>query len=105
MSEAESRWGFPPNVYPLTPWRVRAGADVRHWAPFLPELHIVIGADAVSAGLTISSWTASLGEFATVETLYAKRWKDKPQSVQEALEVAHRGIAAAIAELFGGLPE
>jgi hypothetical protein len=95
-----SKWGFPRGVYPLKSWRNRPASDVRHWAPYLPEVSILIGTDDQSAGLTISAWTASLGEFANVETLYAKRWVDKPQSVQEALLVAQKGIAAAIAELF-----
>jgi len=100
-----SKWGFPQGVYPLQNWRSRPKVDVRHWAPYLPELTILIGADDQSAGFTITAWTASLGEFATVETLYAKRWVDRPQSVQEALLVAQAGIAAAIAELFPQVEE
>jgi hypothetical protein len=101
----ESKWGFPRNVYALQPWRNRPKADVRHWAPYLPEVHILIGADDTSAGLTITAWTPSLGEFSTFETLYAKRWVDRAQSVEEALLIAQRGIAAAIAELFPQPPE
>ena len=101
----ESKWGFPRGVYALQPWRNRPKADVRHWAPYLPEVSILIGADDTSAGLTITTWTPSLGEFSTFETLYAKRWVDKAQSVEEALLIAQRGIAAAIAELFPQPPE
>lgn len=97
----ESTWGFPPNVYPLQSWRNRPASDVRHWAPYLPELTILIGTDDNSSGLTITATTASLGEFSNYATIYAVRWLSKPQSVQEALEVAHRGIGAALAELFG----
>lgn len=102
---SENKWGFPRGVFALQEWRKRPAADVRHWAPYLPEIHILVGADDQSAGLTISAWTASLGEFSNFQTLYAKRWVDKPQSVEEALHVAHRGIAAAIAELFPTPPE
>jgi hypothetical protein len=96
----ESKWGFPRGVYALQSWRSRPKADVRHWGPYLPEVSILIGADDASAGLTITTWTPSMGEFAMYETIYAKRWLDRPQSVQEALLVAQQGIAAAIAELF-----
>ncbi len=102
---AESKWGFPKDVHPLTPWRNRPAANVRHWAPYLPEVHIVLGADDVSAGVTISAWTPTLGAFAAVETLYAKRWVLKCQSVQEALDVARRALAEALAELFDAPPE
>ncbi len=97
---AESKWGFPRGVYALQSWRNRPKSDVRHWAPYLPEVSILIGADDQSAGLTITAWTPTLGEFSSYETLYAKRWVDKAQSVEEALLVAQKGIAAAIAELF-----
>lgn len=97
---SDSKWGFPKGVFPLQSWRNRPSADVRHWAPFLPEVSILIGTDQLSSGLTISTWEPTLGEFAQPRTLYAKRWQDKPQSVQEALLVAQRGIAAAIAELY-----
>lgn len=96
----ESGWGFPKGVFPLMSWRQRPQADLRHWAPYLPEVSILIGTDQLSSGLTISAWLPTQGEFASVQTLYAKRWHDKPQSVQEALEVAQRGLAAALAELF-----
>lgn len=102
---AESKWGFPRGVYALQSWRNRPKSDVRHWAPYLPEVSILIGADDQSAGLTITAWTPTLGEFSSYETLYAKRWVDKAQSVEEALLVAQRGIAAAIAELFPQTPE
>lgn len=102
---AESKWGFPRGVYALQPWRNRPKADTRHWAPYLPEVSILIGADDQSAGLTITAWTPTLGEFSSYETLYAKRWVDKAQSVEEALLVAQKGIAAAIAELFPQTPE
>ena len=47
----------------------------------------------------------ALGEFATYTPLSAKRWVARPPSVEEALLVAQKGIAAAIAELFPQPPE
>ena len=90
-----------PGTYPLTTWRTRPGVDVRHWAPYLPEITIMAGRDDHSAGLTITAWEPTQGEFAAYRTLYAVRWKDAATSTQEALEVCYRGIAAALAELFG----
>lgn len=90
-----------PGQYPLQSWRNRAGADVRVWKRYLPELHVTIGRDDHGAGLTITVWTPTQGEFASYETLAAYRWQDGPQSSQEALEVVYRGVAAALAALYG----
>jgi hypothetical protein len=92
---------LPEGAYPLMQWRNRAGADVRVWKRYLPELHVTIGRDDVSAGLTITVWEPTLGEFASYRTLYAARWADPAQSSQEALEILYRGVAAALAELYG----
>jgi hypothetical protein len=83
------------------PWRNRAGAHIAAWQDYLPEVRVIVGTDDLSAGLTISAETGTLGQYADYRTIYAVRWKDKPQSVQEALEIAQRGIACALAELFG----
>jgi hypothetical protein len=90
-----------PGQYPLQSWRNRAGADVRVWKHYLPELHVTIGRDDNGAGLTITVWEPTLGEFASYRTLAAYRWRDPAQSSQEALEVLYRGVAAALAELYG----
>jgi hypothetical protein len=87
--------------YPLQTWRNRVGADVRVWKHYLPELHVTIGRDDRGAGLTIAVWTPTLGEFASYQTLYAARWQSPVMSSQEALEVLYRGVAAALAELYG----
>jgi hypothetical protein len=87
--------------HPLQTWRNRVGADVRVWKRYLPELHVTIGRDDQSAGLTITVWEPTLGEFASYRTLAAYRWSDPVQSSQEALEVLYRGVAAALAELYG----
>jgi hypothetical protein len=92
---------LPEGDYALQTWRNRVGADVRVWKHYLPELHITIGRDDRSAGLTITVWEPTQGEFAAYRTLYAARWVDPVMSSQEALEVAFRGVAAALAELFG----
>lgn len=88
-------------TYPLVSWRNRPGSDVRHWAPYLPELHLTIGRDDRSAGLTITVWESTEGEFAAYRTLYAVRWQSPIMSTQEAMEVCARGLAAALAELYG----
>lgn len=86
--------------HPLMSWRNRVGSDVRKWARYLPELHVTIGRDDQSAGLTIAVWEPTAGEFASYRTLYAVRWADPVLSTEEALEVCYRGVAAALAALF-----
>jgi hypothetical protein len=86
--------------YPLQTWRNRVGSDVRKWAGSLPELHVTLGRDERSAGMTVTVWEPTEGEFASYRTLYAARWVSPIMSTQEAMEVAYRGLAAAIAELF-----
>lgn len=87
--------------FPLQTWRSRVGADVRVWKRYLPELHVTIGRDDQGSGLTIAVWTPTQGEFASYQTLAAYRWRDPVMSSQEALEVLYRGVAAALAELYG----
>ena len=98
---AVAEGNIPPGGYPLQTWRNRAGADVRKWKGFLPELHVTIGRDDRSAGLTITVWEPTEGEFASYRTLYAVRWASPVLSTQEALEVTYRGIVAALAALYG----
>jgi len=98
---SDNKWGFPTGVYALQDWRKRPAADVRHWRPYLPELHITIGRDEHSAGLTVTVWEPTDGEFANFRTLYAVRWQSPVGSTQEALEICYRGVAAALAELYG----
>lgn len=82
-------------------WRNRAGADVRVWKQYLPELHVTLGRDDISAGLTITVWVPTKGEFAAYQTIYATRWAKPVTDVQEALEVLYRGVAAALLRLYG----
>jgi hypothetical protein len=91
---------IPPGQYPLLPWRNRPDHDVHKWQGLLPEVHVTIGRDARSSGLSITAWEPTLGEFAQHRTLYAVRWQAPVESVQEALEVVYRGVAAALAALF-----
>jgi hypothetical protein len=96
-----ARGNIPPGKHPLQPWRNRPAADVRHWRPYLPELHVTLGRDDVSSGLTVTVWEPTEGELASYRTLYAVRWASGITDVQEALEVLYRGVAAALAELYG----
>lgn len=86
--------------YALQTWRTRPGVDVRHWGPYLPELHVTIGRDDRSSGMTVTVWEPTGGEFASYRTLWSVRWQSPVMSTQEALEICYRGVAAAIAELF-----
>lgn len=102
---ADHDGSYPKGVYALQPWRNRPAADVRHWAPYLPEVHVTIGRDEHGSGLTITAWEPTMGEFASYRTLWHVRWREPILSTEEALRVASRGLAAAIAELFNPLED
>lgn len=90
-----------PRQLPIQSWRTRPAADVRHWRPYLPEVHIILGRDEEGSGLTISAWEPTAGEFASVRTVYAARWGAPVHSTEEALHILLHGLTAALAELFG----
>jgi len=71
----------------------------------LPELHVTLGRDRLSSGLTITVWLPTGGQEPNYRTLYSKRWLDPILSAEEALRVCAMGVAAAIAELYDPLPE
>ena len=66
----------------------------------LPELRIIVGRDLDSSGLTISILEETGGRWPHYETLYAARWAAPVLTRQGALEMAAKGAAAALAELF-----
>jgi hypothetical protein len=90
----------PDAENPLQTWRNRPGSNLRSWQHVLPELHVTIGRDTRSSGLTISVWEPTGGEFPSYRTLYAARWRDPVLTTEEALRIVYQGVAAALAELF-----
>jgi hypothetical protein len=71
----------------------------------LPELHVTIGRDAYSSGITISAWLPSAGVYPQYSVLWYRRWMSPVLSTEEALRIVYEGVAAAIAELFGGVED
>lgn len=91
---------IPDGGFALQPLSARSREEREHPMRYLPELHITLGKDDKSAGLTITVWTGTGGQYPGYRTLYAVRWRDAAQSTQEALEICYRGVAAALAELY-----
>lgn len=92
--------GLPEGTFPLMPRQYRSKDYALPVMEELPELHVTIGRDAKSAGLTIQVWLPTEGRYPSARTLYAVRWQRPVDSTQELLEVTYRGIAAALAELY-----
>lgn len=98
MSDRTARDGQVPN--PLLHWKARGLSTLTPPLAVLPEVLIVVGTDDRSSGFTITSYRQQGDRTPMWDVLYAVRWREKPQSIQEALEIASRGITSALAELF-----
>ena len=66
----------------------------------LPELHIIVGRDLQSSGVTIAALTETGGRWPHYEVLYAARWLAPVLTPEGALGIAMNSAAAALAELF-----
>lgn len=99
MADANSEFGRAG--HPLIPWNVRTNTTRSGMPEDFPELSITIGADHASAGLTITVREYRKGLQPSVRVLWSRRWESRCKSVLEALEVAERGLAAALAEQLG----
>jgi hypothetical protein len=96
----ESYSNLQPGQYPLKGWTQRPEAEKKRPMPFLPELHVTVGQDLVSAGLTVGVWLPTGGVHPNYRVLYAARWASPMRTPQEALETCLKGVAHALAELF-----
>lgn len=57
-----------------------------------PRVEIVVGRDAVSAGMSVTAYVCDEDRKLAVQLLDAHRWLQAPQSVEECLTVAHEGL-------------
>lgn len=87
---------------PLMQWVHRPLQERRPLELTLPEVHIWVGRDLKSSGATIQAWVPRVNKNPDLRTLYAARWRDPILSVEQALEIVPRCVAAALAELFPG---
>jgi len=90
--------------HPVWGWEKKAGHQPDGWKGLLPELHIMIGRDAASSGMTVWIWTPGNGAQPVAKVLWWVRWGSPVMSAQEALEVAYRGIAELLAAQYGVSP-
>jgi hypothetical protein len=89
-----------PGELPLHQWIHRPLERRRPLSAFLPEVHLWVGMDHISSGLTIQAWKPNATFNPDLDTLYAARWASPITSVEQALTIARDGAASAIAELF-----
>jgi len=63
-----------------------------------PRVEFVIGRDPISGGMTIVAYGVNEDGRLHGQRLFAHRWVDAPQSTEECLLVAYRGLLAYFEE-------
>ncbi|SRR6266487_853211 len=91
---------LPPGTTPLIDRIHRERVAPQPQEKTLPELHIVVGRDLVSSGVTISVLEETGGRWPHYEVLYAARWLAPVLTTEGALRNALGAASAALAELF-----
>lgn len=71
---------------------------------FAPRIELVVGRDGFSAGISITAYLVKESGQPVAQVLFKHRWQDKPQSFQECLEIAYRGLSAYFEEAGIALP-
>jgi hypothetical protein len=92
---------MPQGEHPLLARVHRPDRDKQRQELTLPELHLVVGRDLRSSGVTISVWEPTAGQWPAYRHLYAARWLEPVLTPEGALRIAANSAAAAVAELFG----
>lgn len=96
---ADSYPHMPAGEVPLQSWMYQPMNRRLPNMQSLPELHVIVGRDSHSAGVTIYSWEPTGGTRAHYNVVFAARWATPVSSTGEALRIAHSALAAALAEL------
>jgi hypothetical protein len=65
---------------------------------FAPRIELVVGRDGYSGGITLIAYLHQEDGQARPQRLFCHRWQQAPQSLEECLQVAYRGIAAYMME-------
>jgi hypothetical protein len=92
MSEHDSLAGnYPLRVLGYTG---RTG-NATSWTP---RVEFVVGRDSISGGITIVAYLANGDNWGAPSRLFAHRWQDAPQTIEECLLVAYRGLLAYFEE-------
>ena len=98
---AEPGIHLPPGESPLQARSYRPAEPKQRQELTLPELHLVVGRDLRSSGVTIAVWEPTAGVWPSRHIVYATRWMAPVLSTEGALRIAAKSAAAALAELFG----
>lgn len=64
----------------------------------LPSIHVVVGTDLTSGGMAAYALMPSGGRYQNTQPLVVTRWRDHPQSVEECIRIAIRGLNAYLKE-------
>ena len=83
---------IPDGGFALQPLSARSREERGHPMRYLPELHITLGKDDKSAGLTITVWTGTGGQYPGYRTLYAVRWRDAAHDYSTASTTGSPGV-------------
>src|SRR5258706_16140633 len=65
---------------------------------FAPRIEMVVGRDGYSAGISITAYLVTEDGRAKATPLFSHRWSQAPQSYEECLIVAYRGLLAYFEE-------
>jgi hypothetical protein len=92
---------MPEGEHPLQSWMHRPMNLRLPNMAALPELHVIVGRDAHSSGVTIYSWEPTGGTHAHYKVVFAARWAAPVSSTEEAVRIAQNAATAALAALLG----
>jgi hypothetical protein len=98
---SEPAFHMPAGERPLVARVYRPKEPAQRQELTLPELHLVVGRDLRSSGVTITVWEPTGGVWPSLRYIYAARWLEPVLTTQGALRIAANSSAAALAELFG----
>ena len=65
---------------------------------FAPRVEYVIGRDGLSGGCSLTAYLVGEDRRAKPQVLFEHRWQNAPQSIEECLLVAYRGLHAYFEE-------
>ena len=85
--------------YPRWPIRTLPSKDrMTAGQEYAPRIELVVGRDGYSGGIAITAWLHQEDGRVSPKLLFSHRWQSKPQSYEECLQVAYRGIVAYMTE-------
>ncbi len=63
-----------------------------------PRVEICVGRDRISGGITMVAYLIQESGHVRAQALMVHRWQSPPQSVEECLQIAYRGLLAYFEE-------